>query len=143
MRRKSLCTRCLEFITEIIKACAIIATAVRAAVLLVRRRGLIIIKQLTTVDCHYRRGCASARTLARASSDPTYLLPEIILLSTGGAPYSPMCVPFACVRVCLRRSIRVLERKRRGDDAALERLRFLHYDNYIRANLVEIAPVGC
>lgn len=98
-RRKSLCTRCLEFITEIIKAYSIIATAVRAAALLVCRRGLIIIEQLTTVDCHYRRGCASAH--ACASIERSYLLPEIILLSTGGAEHVRavrVLIVYPCVR---------------------------------------------
>jgi hypothetical protein len=59
--------RCPEFITRIIKACSIIvAVAARSS----RHRGLIIIEQLTTVDCHYRRG-RRARALARASSDPS------------------------------------------------------------------------
>lgn len=104
--------------------------------LLARHRGLIIIKQLTIVDCHYRRGCASAsiEPILPSTWNNFALYRRRVRAVRVRVVYARV---FAIVCPCIR------EEEARRNDAALERLRFLHYDNYIRANLVEIVPVGC
>lgn len=87
-----------------------------------RHRGLIIIEQLTTVDCHY--GCGFARAYACASIERS----------------SSTWNNFALYRRVRERAHANVSEGKRWDDAALERLHFLYYDNYVRANLIEIAP---